>query len=105
MSTRFAWASARALILAVAAVIALACVPVLAQPAPLVSLEPLKLELDQIEATLGREGLGDDDLAGLRDRFAAARDDFPGPIEPIKPQLAPTHARRNHLPPSPSSLH
>src|SRR5262245_50196185 len=97
MSTRFAWASARALILAVAAVIALACVPVLAQPAPLVSLEPLKLELDQIEATLGREGLGDDDLAELRDRVAAARDDIRGRVEAIEPQLADTDARRKQL--------
>ncbi|MFL6949026.1 MAG: hypothetical protein ACJ8FU_12605, partial [Xanthobacteraceae bacterium] len=63
MSTRFVWASVRALTLAVAALIALAGTQALAQPAPLVSLEPLKLELGQVEATMGREGLGDDDLA------------------------------------------
>ncbi|MFL5091520.1 MAG: DUF3772 domain-containing protein [Xanthobacteraceae bacterium] len=97
MSTRFAWASVRALTLAIAALIALAGTQALAQPAPLVSLEPLKLELGQVEATMGREGLGDDDLAELRDRVAAARDEIRSRIEAIEPQLADTDARRKQL--------
>src|SRR5215218_4247549 len=97
MPTRFAWASVRALTLAVAALIALAGTRALGQPAPLVSLEPLKLELGQIEATMGREGLGDDDLAELRDRVATARDEIRSRIEAIEPQLADTDARRKQL--------
>src|SRR5215470_11054623 len=48
MSTRLAWASVRVLIFAAAALIALAWVHVVAQPAPLTSLEPPKLQLDQV---------------------------------------------------------
>ena len=59
------------------------------QPAapPLASFEPLKLELDQIEATLGRTSLGDETLGELRDRVAAARDDIRGRVEALEPQL------------------
>ncbi len=59
------------------------------QPAapPLASFEPLKLELDQIEATLGRTNLGDETLGELRDRVAAARDDIRGRVEALEPQL------------------
>src|SRR5262249_24718733 len=79
----------RALALVVASLLALLAASTLlyAQPAPVASLEPLKLELDQIEATLGREGLGDDELSELRDRIAAARDDIRARSEAIEPQL------------------
>jgi potassium-dependent mechanosensitive channel len=97
MSTRFALARGRALTLAIATLMALAWVPALAQPAPQASLEPLKLELGQIEATLGRESLGDDDLAELRDRVTAVRDEIRSRIEAIEPQLTDTDARRKQL--------
>ena len=51
------------------------------------SLEPLKLELDQIEATLGRESLSEDTLGELRDRAGAARDQVRERIDALEPQL------------------
>src|SRR5262245_7170863 len=71
--------------------------PAPAQQAPVASLEPLKLELDQVEATLGREGLGDDELTELRDRIGAAREDIRGRAEAIEPQLADANARLKQL--------
>jgi small-conductance mechanosensitive channel len=102
MSARFACLAAlRALILVGAALVP-AAVPAQpsAQPPP-AALEPLKLELDQIEATLARPSLGDDSLAELRDRVAAAREELRTRADALEPQLNEVESRLKQLGPAP----
>jgi potassium-dependent mechanosensitive channel len=98
--TRFAWPRRLRTLILVAVTLVGAFVPAAGQPP---TLEPLKLELDQIEATLGREGLGDDTLGELRDRAGAARDQLRERIEALEPQLNEVDTRRKQLgaPPAP----
>jgi potassium-dependent mechanosensitive channel len=74
-----------------------------AQPAttPLAALEPLRLEIEQIAATLNRDGLGDEGLGELRDRVTTARDEIRGQIDALEPQLNDVDGRLKQLGPAP----
>src|SRR5262249_13706814 len=71
------------------------------QPSPLVVLDPFRFELDQIETAVGREGIGDDSLAELRDRVAGVRDGLRGRTDALEPQLSEVDTRLKQLGPAP----
>jgi potassium efflux system protein len=105
MSARFAHIALCALALAAAALMtpALAQQPQLVTPAPPAALEPFRLELDQIEAAVGREGIGDDALAELRDRVAGVREGLRGRADALEPQLKEIDTRLKQLGPAPAA--
>ena len=102
MLARFAHIALCALALVAAAPIApaLAQQPQLAAPA---ALEPFRLELEQIETAVGREGIGDDALAELRDRVAGVREGLRGRADSLEPQLKEIDTRLKQIGPAPAA--
>ena len=99
MSARFA-VSER--IRALVVIVALAVIPGVhaqqpAEPAVIAAIESLRHSLDQVEATINRDGLNGDALADLRLRLAAIRDQLRARGSEIGPQLYETNARLQEI--------
>ncbi len=67
------------------------------QPAPSAVLEPFKLALDQIEAALGRDGLGNDTLVELRARVTPVRENLRTKADEFGPKLSEIETRLKQL--------
>jgi small-conductance mechanosensitive channel len=71
------------------------------QATPLASLEPLKLSLDQIEATIGRDGLTVSALSDLRRRINPIMDAVSARLAEFEPRFAQVDTRLKQLGPVP----
>lgn len=71
------------------------------QPTPSSVLESFKLTLDQLEAALGRDGLGNDALIELRTRVSPLRDDLRTKADEFGPKLSEIENRLKQLGPPP----
>src|SRR5437763_11443941 len=69
----------------------------LAQQAPLIGIEPIRLALDQIEATVRRGGLGVHGLTDLSQRLGPLREDLRDKAAELEPRLADLDARLKGL--------
>jgi small-conductance mechanosensitive channel len=96
---RFAWTHAALLCAALAMLVTLptGAVGQAPEPPPAAAIDPVKAELDQIEATLRREGLRGSALGDLRDRLVTTRDRLRQQTEALEPQLADLDARIKQL--------
>jgi potassium efflux system protein len=61
--------------------------PEIHPPTPLAALEPLRLALDQLDASLGRETANDKDLANMRSSLDPVRDDIGTQTEALEKRL------------------
>ena len=66
-------------------------------PTPLSSLDPTRLALDQIEQSIGREGMTDAGLIEARTSLEPLRDDLRAATEGFEQRLADVDARRKQL--------
>ena len=73
------------------------------QQTPLAELEPMKLKLDQIEATLKREELPIATLNDLEGQLAPVRDDLRAKTADLQDRLAKVDASRRQLGPAPAA--
>src|SRR4029077_14107621 len=87
--------------LALAVLLALASIG-FAQQAPLIGVEPMRVALDQIEASARRGGLGVRGLADLSQRLGPLRDDLRDKAADLEPRLADLDARLKGLGPAPA---
>lgn len=94
--------STRGLLIAFAAVLlfgatAIAQQPPPATPTPLATLESARLQLDQIEQTIGRDGIADAALVESRTSLEPVRDDLRAAAEGFQQRLTDVDARRKQL--------
>src|SRR3954469_1629996 len=87
--------------LALAVLLALAT-GALAQQAPLIGIEPIRLALDQIETAVRRGGLGVRGLTDLSQRLGPLREDLRDKAAELEPRLADLDARLKGLGPAPA---
>src|SRR3954454_24179734 len=87
--------------LALAVLLALAT-GALAQQAPLIGIEPVRVALDQIEATVRRGSLGVRGLTDLSQRLGPLREDLRDKDAELEPRLADLDARLKGLGPAPA---
>jgi potassium efflux system protein len=84
-----------------AAAVLLAVSAVWAQQAPFVGIEPIRVELDQIETQTRRAGLGVRALTDLSERISPLRDDLRDKLADLEPRRSDLDARLKGLGPAP----
>src|SRR5690349_18168970 len=73
-----------------------------AQPVDTAAIEQTKTTLEEIEATLGREGVSAETLAGLRQKLNATMDALRAAVDELEPRVRDAEERLKQLGPAPA---